>query len=96
MIKVIVGYMVKQGEDIQPILSKLMSQKTQYPGFLGTEILQSHKNGSIVIEISTWDNDTAWIEWEKSTITQGLLRHAEELLVDQPIVSIWRILPARR
>ncbi len=96
MIKVIVGYKVKKGEDIQPILSKLRSHKTQYPGFIGAEILQSIKQSSLILEISTWDSDVAWIEWEKSTITQGLLRHAEELLVDQPIVSIWRILPTRR
>lgn len=96
MIKVIVGYKVKQGAEIQPILSKFMSQKTQYPGFIGTEILQSIKQGSLILEISSWDNDAAWNEWEKSTIRQELLRHTEELLVDQPIVSIWRILSAKR
>jgi antibiotic biosynthesis monooxygenase (ABM) superfamily enzyme len=96
MIKVIVGYKVKQGAEIQPILSKFMSQKTQYPGFIGTEILRSIKQSSLILEISSWDNDAAWMEWEKSTIRQELLRHTEELLVDQPIVSIWRILPTKR
>ena len=96
MIKVIAGYKVKKGEDIQPILSKLRSHKTQYPGFIGAEIIQSIKQGSLILEISTWDNDVAWVEWEKSTITQELLRHAEELLVDQPIVSGWSITPTKR
>jgi antibiotic biosynthesis monooxygenase (ABM) superfamily enzyme len=96
MIKVIVGYKVKQGEDIQLILSKLMSQKTQYQGYIGTEILQSHKNGSRIIEISTWNNDTAWIGWEQSAIRQELLRQAEELLVDQPMVSLYRIVPVSK
>ncbi len=95
MIKVIEGYKVRKGEDIQPMLSKFKSQKTQYPGFIGAEILQSIKQGSLILEISSWDNDAAWGEWEKSTIRQELLRHTEELLADQPIVSIWRILSAR-
>ncbi len=93
MIKVFVGYKVREGVDIQAILSAFQSHKSQYQGFIGTEILESHKNGSIVMEISTWNNDTAWIGWQQSTMRQELFKQAEELLIDQPMVSLYRIVP---
>lgn len=93
MIKVFVGYKVREGVDIQPILSAFQSHKSQYQGFIGTEILKSINNGFKIIEISTWNEDGAWIDWDKSTEKQDLLGQIKELLVDQPMVSVYKIVP---
>ena len=37
MIKVIVGYRLKEGADFDPVLRKLRSQAMQFPGFIGAE-----------------------------------------------------------
>ena len=88
MIKAIVGYKVRRGEDIRPILSKLRSHVLQYPGFIGDENIQSEKDGYIVIVTNTWDRVEVWKAWEKSNIRQSLLKQAEKLLVEKPKVTI--------
>jgi heme-degrading monooxygenase HmoA len=93
MIKVMTGYKVTKGEDIQLILPKLGSHAMQYPGFKGAESLLSEKDSSIVIMVSTWEKTEDWRTWEKSKIGQDLLRQAETFLVEEPRVTIYRIMP---
>ena len=96
MIKVIVGYKLKEGADIQPILLKLRSNAMQYPGFIGAENLLSEKDSSIVAMVSTWEKVEDWRIWEKSKIRQELLRQTERLLVEEPKVTIYRTMPTAR
>lgn len=96
MIKVIVGYKVRKGKDIKPILVELRSHAMTYPGFVGAENLISEKDVSIVAVVSTWEKAEDWREWEKSTMRQGLLRQAETLLVEEPRVTIYRTTPPMR
>jgi len=96
MIKVIIGYKLKEGADIQPILLKLRSHAMQYPGFIGAENLLSKKDSSIVATISTWEKVEDWRIWEKSKIRQELIRQAERLLVEEPKVTIYRTMPTAR
>jgi len=96
MIKVIVGYKVKIREDMEPILMKLRSHAMTYPGFVGEEILINEKNIYIVAVVSTWVKAEDWRAWEKSTVRQKLLRQAEALLVDEPRVTVWRVMPTVR
>jgi len=96
MIKVVVGYKVRRGENIEPILLELRSHAMTYPGFVGAENLLSEKDTSIVAVISTWAKAEDWREWEKSTIRQKLLRQAETLLVEEPKVTINRTAPTMR
>ena len=93
MIKVIIGYKLKEGADIQPILLKLRSHAMQYPGFIGAENLLSERDSSIVATVSTWEKVEDWRIWEKSKIRQELLRQAESLLVEEPKVTIYRTMP---
>jgi antibiotic biosynthesis monooxygenase (ABM) superfamily enzyme len=96
MIKVIVGYKVRKGEDIQPILLKLRSHAMQYPGFMSAENLCSEEDNSIVAVINTWERVEDWKTWEKSTIRQELLREAEALLEEKPKITIYRLMPTVR
>ena len=93
MIKVIEGHKVKPGADIQPMFLKLRSNAMQYPGFIGAENLVGEKDVSIVVFVSTWNAIENWRLWEKSSMRTGLYRETEELLAEEPKVSIYRIVP---
>ena len=96
MVKVIVGYKVKMGADIQPILLKLRSHAMQYPGFVGAETFVREKVGSITMVVYTWQSTNDWTEWENSRIRQGLLKEAKTLLEDKPKVTIYTVAPTVR
>ena len=93
MIKVIEGHRGKPGANIESLFLKVRGNAIQYPGFMGAENLVSQKNGSIVLFVSTWDTVENWRLWEKSNIRTKLYREAEELLVDEPRVSIFMLVP---
>ena len=96
MIKVVIGYKLKSGANIQPILLKLRSYAMTYPGFVGAENLLSEQDVSIVATVSTWEKVENWSLWEGSKISQEILREAEALLVEEPRVTIYRIMPTVR
>ena len=96
MIKVIIGYKLKSGVDIQPILLKLRSYAMTYSGFVGAENLVSEKDISIIATVSTWEKVEDWRLWETSKTRQEILREAEALLAEEPRVIIYRIMPAVR
>jgi heme-degrading monooxygenase HmoA len=96
MIKAIVGYKLKEGADFDPILRKLRSQAIQFPGFIGAENLASDKDYHIVALVSTWENIEAWRQWEKSKLRQDILRQAAPLLIDEPRVTTYTIIPTIR
>ncbi len=95
MIRVLVGYKVKRGEDIQPMLIKLRANALQYKGFIGDEMLQSHKNSSTIVKISTWDSVEMWQNWENSSLRQELQEELREFLDDEPRISSYRIVQMR-
>ena len=96
MIKVIIGYKLKDGADIQPVLLKLRSHAMTYPGFVGAENLLSEQDFSIVASVSTWEGVENWRVWEDSKISQEVFREAGPLLVEEPKVTIYRIMPTVR
>jgi len=93
MIKVIEGHKVKPGANIKPIFLKFRGNAMQYPGFIGAENLAGETDVSIVLFVSTWNAVEDWRLWEKSRIRTALYQEAEELLVDEPKVNIYRIVP---
>jgi len=96
MIKVIIGYKLREGANIQPILLKLRSHAMTYSGFVGAENLLSEQDVSIAAIITTWEGVEDWRLWEGSKISQEILREAEALLVEEPRVTIYRIMPTVR
>lgn len=96
MIKVIVGYRLKEGADFDHILRKLRSQAMQFPGFIGAENLLSDKDYHILALVSTWDKIEDWRQWEKSKIRQDILGQAVPLLAEEPRVTTYTIIPTVR
>jgi antibiotic biosynthesis monooxygenase (ABM) superfamily enzyme len=96
MIKVIVGYRVKKGADIKPLLLKLRMDAMQYPGFVGAENLINRRYSSIIIVISTWERPENWVAWEKSKVRAELIKEIEPLVQDQTRVQIYDIIPTKK
>lgn len=93
MIKVIVGYKIKEGADIQPVILKLRSHAITYPGYVGAENLASFQDKSIVASISTWQKPEDWFAWRDSKVAQTLWAEVTAFLVEEPQVTIYRVMP---
>ena len=93
MIRVLVGYKVKAGEDILPTLLQLRSSEMSYMGFISSENLQSEHDNPTVVTMSTWQKKSDWKAWETSTVRQSMLKQMESRLMDKPQVTIYTIMP---
>ncbi len=93
MIKVIVGYKLKKGADIQPILQKLNSYALTFSGFISAENIRSEKNHSVVAMQSNWEKLENWKAWESSKVRQQVLQEAEPLLAAKTRVTVYTIMP---
>jgi antibiotic biosynthesis monooxygenase (ABM) superfamily enzyme len=96
VIKVINGYKLKQGADLQPVLLKLREHAMSYPGYVGAENLVSDKDPSIVAIITTWDNVEQWRDWQGSRMRGEIMKEAEPLLEEELRVSVYRVIPTVR
>jgi len=96
MIKVIIGYKLKQGAEIQPILLKLRSTAMTYLGYVGAENLLSEQDPSIVTIITTWEKVEHWRLWETSKARQELYREVGPLLAEEAKITIYRVMPTTR
>ena len=96
MIKVINGYKLKQGADLQPVLLKLREHAMSYPGYVGAENLVNDKDPSIVAIITSWDNIDHWQDWQDSKMRGQIMREAEPLLEEELRVSVYRVLSNTR
>ena len=93
MIKVVVGYKLKTGADIQPILMKLRSHAITYPGFISAENLINIQDNSIIFVLYTWNKIEDWKLWEETNTRKKILQEADGLLCEQPRVKVYRVLP---
>jgi heme-degrading monooxygenase HmoA len=96
VIKVINGYKLKRGADLQPILVRLREHAMSYPGYVGAENLVSLKDPSIVAIITTWDSEEMWQDWQNSKRRQEIMKEAEKLLEEELRVSVYRVIPTGR
>jgi len=96
MIKVIMGYRVKKGRDVRPLLLKLRMDAMQYPGFVGAENLTNRRDSSIVLVISTWERPENWIAWEKSKVRAELIKEIDLLVEDKTRVELYDIIPTTK
>ncbi len=95
MIRAIIGYKVKKGADIEPVLNKIRSHAQTYPGFVGAENLRNAKDSTVVAMVQTWDKLDDWKAWESSSIRQSILDEAKPLLMDEPRVTVYRVMPTQ-
>jgi heme-degrading monooxygenase HmoA len=93
MIKVIVGYELKKGADIEPVLLKLRSYAMTFPGFISAEHIRSVKDPPIVALLYNWERLEDWEAWESSKLRQQILQEAEALLVSKPRITIYEVMP---
>jgi antibiotic biosynthesis monooxygenase (ABM) superfamily enzyme len=93
MIKVIEGYDLKKGADIQPLFLKLRSYAMTFPGFISAEHIRSVKGTSIAALLYDWERIENWKAWEISKLRQQLLQEAEELVVSKPRITIYEVIP---
>jgi heme-degrading monooxygenase HmoA len=93
MIKVIVGYELKKGADIQPVLLKLRSYAMTFPGLISAENIISVKDASIVALLYNWERLEDWDAWERSKLRQQILQEAEALFVSKPKVTLYMVMP---
>ena len=95
MIKAIIGYKVRKGSDIEPVLNKLRAHAMTYPGFIAAENLRSEKESTIVAMIQSWDKLEDWTAWEMSTIRKSIIEEARPLILDEPRVTVYRVMATR-
>ena len=96
MIKVINGYKLKRGADLQPVLLKLREHAMSFPGYLGADNLVNDKDSSIVAIITTWESVEQWRDWQESRRRGEIMKEAEPLLEEELRVSIYRVLSTAR
>ena len=93
MIKVIEGYELKEDADIQPIFIKLRSYAMTLPGFISAEHIRSAKDPSIAALLYNWEKLEDWYAWESSRLRQQILQEVDPLLISEPRVTIYTIMP---
>ena len=93
MIKVIEGYELKSGADIQPVFLKLRSYAMTFPGFISVEHIRSVKGSPIAALLYNWKGLEDWETWESSKLRQQILQEAEVLLGSKPRITIYEIVP---
>jgi heme-degrading monooxygenase HmoA len=94
VITVIVGYKLKTNVDIQPILSKLMSNVITHPGFIKAQNLVSTKDPTIAVVIYTWETIEEWHVWENTSIRKEIIQQADTILLEEPRVTIYHVKPS--
>jgi len=93
VVRVLVGYKVKAGSDILPVLTQLRSSVSTFPGFVSVENLLREGDDSIVVVMSTWQRAEDWRAWEASKLRQAIMRQADGLFLDEPVVTVYTVLP---
>jgi heme-degrading monooxygenase HmoA len=93
MIKVIEGYELKSGADIQPLFLKLRSHAMTFPGFISAEHIRNVKGRPIAALLYDWAKLEDWGIWESSKLRKQLLNGAEALLVSKPRITIYEVVP---
>jgi len=93
MVKVIEGYELKSGADIQSLFLKLRSHAMSFPGFISAEHIRSVKGRTISALLYDWAQLENWGIWENSKLRKQLLDEAEALLVSKPRITIYEVVP---
>ncbi|HUW45645.1 MAG TPA: hypothetical protein VMW50_07590 [Dehalococcoidia bacterium] len=93
MIKVIEGYELRKGADIQSLFLKLRSCAMTFPGFISVEHIRSVKGTPIAALLYNWDRIENWEAWESAKLRQQIIQEAEALLVSKPRVTIYTVMP---
>lgn len=93
MIKVIEGYEMKKGVDIQPLFLKLRSYAMTFPGFISVEHIRSVRGTPIAALLYNWEGLDSWRAWDSSKLRQQILQEAQTLLASEPRITLYEVVP---
>jgi antibiotic biosynthesis monooxygenase (ABM) superfamily enzyme len=93
MVKIIEGYELRKGADIQALFLKLRSYAMTFPGFISVEHIRSVKGTPIAALLYNWDRIENWEAWESAKLRQQILQEADAYLVSKPRVTIYTVMP---
>jgi heme-degrading monooxygenase HmoA len=93
MIKVIEGYELRKGADIQSLFLKLRSYAMTFPGFISAEHIRSVKGSEISALLYNWRAREDWETWETSRARHQMLEEAETLLLSPARITIYEVIP---
>ena len=91
--KGIIGYRVSDYKGVEPVLKQLRSYATEYPGFVGAEILVSEADHSVGVMLSTWETMENWRTWVGSKGTLEVLQRARTSVTGTPRITVYRTIP---
>ena len=91
MIKVIIEWQAKAGEDLSPQLRELRAAAIRYPGYVTGETLVNTQDSSNIVTISIWRSLENWWQWEGSETRAKLYQQVESLLLEKPKVGTYHI-----
>jgi antibiotic biosynthesis monooxygenase (ABM) superfamily enzyme len=91
--KIIEGYELGKGADIQPLFLKLRSCAMIFPGFISSEHIRSMRGSPIATLPYDWKAPGDWEAWECSKLRQQMLREAETLLASEPRITMYEVIP---
>jgi heme-degrading monooxygenase HmoA len=93
MIKVIEGYALKNGTNIQLVFLKLRLSAMTFPGFISAEHIRSVKGCPIAALLYNWERLENWEVWESSQLKQQILQEIDTLSVSEPRITIYEVMP---
>ncbi len=91
MIKVIEGYELRPGADIQPLFVKLRSYAMTFPGFISAEHIRSLRGVPVSALLYNWEKLENWELWESSKVRQRMLEEADRFAVSPPRVTVYEV-----
>jgi antibiotic biosynthesis monooxygenase (ABM) superfamily enzyme len=70
-----------------------MSNAITHKGFIKAENLFSSKEKAIAIIIYSWEEFEDWCVWEQSNARRKIIEQADTLLLEQPRVTVYQVIP---
>ena len=64
-----------------------------FPGFVSAEHIRSVKGSSIAALLYNWERLENWEAWESSKLKQQILQQIDTLLVSEPRITIYEVIP---
>ena len=90
MIRVIIERNIKQGSfhDYLDLIRRARKQATAVEGFIAGELLQERGNENLAVIVSSWEDFSAWENWQNSEERHQVLNDMRPLLHDDEKITV--------
>lgn len=82
----------EKAENIARLLIELRRRMMQQSGCISSETLNSTKNPSLWVDVSTWTYSDQWKKWEEAPERKEIQSEIEKLQINSERVSIFNII----